>query len=137
MPYKDTIIFGFKPHDLNTYHPMYAKWGLFFHKEKNFNLADSQSLNEYISSKNIKCFDDIKDLKNYFLLTDFGNTYKEINIFILGKYEYTKKKIVEYLNQTINDCNNINNLNINVIGDTNKWIFFYNKVEFYKLFRHS
>ena len=31
---KDLIIFGFKPHDLYSYHPMYAKWGLFFNKEK-------------------------------------------------------------------------------------------------------
>ena len=137
MHNKDLIIFGFTPHDLNSYHPMYVKWGLFFHKEENFVLEGSQSLNDYVLANKIKCFDNIKDLNNYFLFADFGNTYKEIDIFILGKYEFTKKKKVEYLNDIITECNKLNNVKLNVIGDTNKWEYFYDKVEFYKLLENN
>ena len=137
MSNKDLVIFGFKPHDLYSYHPMYANWGLFFNKEKKFNLAGSQSLNEYVLTNKIKCFSDIRDLNNYFQLLNSGSTYKEIDIFILGKYEYTTKKKVEYLNQTIAECKILNNLKINVIGDTNKWKYFYDKIEFYKFLKKN
>ena len=137
MQKKDLIIFGFKPHDLNTYHPMYAKWGLFFSLEKKYKINGSQSLNQYVLDNNIKCFDDIKKLNNFLRFTDDTGTYKKINLFILGKYEYTKKRKVEYLNQNITNWNKINKLKINVIGDTNKWDYFYDKIKFYKLLKKN